>query len=303
MGIIIQKNISLAKYTTFRIGGLAKFFAEVISEKELLETLNFAKENNLKIFILGGGSNVLISDDGFSGLVIRLKADSENDYWAGNSLASLVGLFKEKSLTNLEWATGIPGTIGGAVRGNAGAYGGCIADSIEGVRVLNLESREIVDYSNEDCQFDYRASIFKKNPQLIILAVRMMLEGGVREEIENKMKEIILKRNKKIPKGFSPGSFFKNPIVEDKELISQFEESTGQKCQEQKIPAGWLIDGVGLRGKRIGGVMISEEHANFIVNVGDGTAQDVIMLASIIKQKVREQFSVQLREEVMQIGF
>jgi UDP-N-acetylmuramate dehydrogenase len=300
---MIQENVLLAKYTTFKIGGPAKFFAETDNESDLLSLLDLAKKNNWKFFILGGGSNVLISDDGFDGLVIKMKT-ARDKFWAGNSLASLVGDCQENFFSGLEWAVGIPGTIGGAIRGNAGAYGGCVGSIIETVRVLNLKNGEIENYSCEKCQFEYRSSIFKKNEKLVVLSVALALKKeNNRDVIREKMHEILQKRCEKIPQNFSAGSFFQNPLVTDRELISQFERDSGTKNIDGKIPAGWLIDEVGLRGKKIGGVMISENHANFIVNMGTGTAQEVVILSGIIKQKVRHKFHIQLKEEVVYVGF
>ncbi|HAI73848.1 TPA: UDP-N-acetylenolpyruvoylglucosamine reductase [Candidatus Moranbacteria bacterium] len=330
--ILIQQNIPLAPFTTFHIGGPAKFFAEVSSEKNLSEALDFAREKNLKIFILSGGSNVLISDDGFDGLVIKIN-DAENrkqsgiklsgeniECWSGESLASVVKFVAENSLAGLEWAAGIPGTIGGAVRGNAGAFGEEMANVVESVKVCEILKNSKVcgmDYkpvpansleickilTKEACGFSYRNSIFKKNKNLIILSAKLRLEKGDQEKIKNKIKEFLEKRTKSQPKGFSAGSFFQNPVVKNQKLLEQFEKDTGSKAREGKIPAGWLIDESGFRGKKIGGVMISEKHSNFIVNTGNGTAQDVVMLASIIKQKLREEFNVQLKEEVQYVGF
>jgi len=198
---------------------------------------------------------------------------------------------------------GIPGTVGGAIRGNAGAYGGQMENNISSVRVFNLENKISADYSCKDCQFAYRTSIFKKNPQLIVLAVKLKFKKSQQEIIKQKMQEIITKRNTAMPKGFSAGSFFQNPIVKNTELILQFEKDTGKKSQEGKIPAGWLIEEIGFRGKKIGGVMVSKKHANFFINDGTGTAEDVVILAGIIKQKLRKEFDVQIKEEIVYVGF
>ena len=301
----IQKNIPLAPLTTFKIGGPARFFTEVKNEGELLEALAFANKNSLEIFMLGGGSNILFSDKGFDGLVIKMQENKKDKYWAGNSLASLVSFCKENSFTGLEWAVGIPGTIGGAVRGNAGAYGGQMADNLESVRALEISTdrRNIREYEKKDCAFGYRDSIFKKNSQLIVLSVKLKLKESEKETIEEKMREVIAKRTAVLPKGFSAGSFFQNPIVSNEEVVARFEKESGAKAKEGKVPAGWLIDAVGLRGKKIGGAMVSEAHANFIVNTGNAKAQDVVMLSSIIKQKVRHEFLVQLKEEIIYVGF
>ena len=313
MNILIKQNIPLAQFTTFRIGGPAKFFCEVRNEEEIGEALNYARENNLEIFVLGGGSNLLISDEGFSGLVIRMQnveyqvLEDKIKCGAGVSLAEIVNLTIKNSLAGFEWAAGIPGTIGGAIRGNAGIPSGYMSDAIEEVDVVEFfgDKYQIKNYNCQACEFAYRESIFKKNPKLIILSCLLKLEKGKKEEISEKIRGIVAKRLKAInpnPKEPSSGSFFKNPKVDDVELVARFEKETGQKTLGGKIPAGWLIDEVGLRGKKIGQVMVSEKHANFLVNLGGARAQDVIMLASFIKMKVRDELGIELREEVQYIG-
>lgn len=302
--INIQQNISLAPYTTFKIGGPARFFAEVQNEEELLEALNFAQKNNLEIFVLGGGSNILVSDEGFNGLVIKIIASLESlKCWAGNNLSEVVKLAKEHSLTGLEWAAGIPGTIGGAIRGNAGAYNFDMSGVVEEIKVIEIQELKIKTFNNKDCKFSYRSSIFKENKNLIMVSAILKLQKGDKAEIENKIKEILKKRSEKIPQGQSAGSFFQNPIVDNPELIKRFEKDTGIACKDNKIPAGWLIEEVGLKGKKIGGAMVNEEHGNFVINKGSAKAQDVIILASLIKQQVRDKFGVELKEEVQYVGF
>ncbi len=320
----IQKNIPLAPLTTFKIGGPARYFTEVRNETELLEALDFALENKLEFFVLGGGSNILFSDKGFDGLVVRLQGSASSDQksaignqegiklargiiecWAGENLSSVVNFAKEKQLAGMEWAIGIPGTIGGAVRGNAGAFGGEMANSVKSVRALEIsgDRTNIIEYENGNCNFSYRNSLFKKNRNLIILSVKLTLEKGSAEDIENKMREIIKNRSEHQPKGFSSGSFFQNPIVDNPEVLEEFERETGKKALGGVIPAGWLIEEAGFKGKKIGGVMVSEKHANFFINNGTATAENVIILAGIIKQKMREHYSVLLKEEVVFVGF
>lgn len=338
--INVQKNIPLKNHTTFRVGGPAKFFAEVKSEEELLEVLQYAKDNNLEFFILGGGSNILVSDKGFNGIVIKIHNTSYIIHNtsikcdAGVPLALAVNKSVENDLTGLEWAAGIPGTVGGAVRGNAGAFGECMRDVIKSVRTLEIynlqfprfdksktrraisnkiqnskiknqnDNAKIKNFTNKECEFGYRNSIFKKNKNLVILSATIKLHLGNKKEIQNKVREIIAKKAAKQPKGMaSAGSFFKNPVVANQKLREEFERDLGIKCKDDKLPAGWLIDQAGLRGKKIGGAMVSEEHANFIVNTGNATAEDVIMLVSIIKQQVRDKFGIELEEEVRYLGF
>ncbi len=334
--LTIQKNIPLAPLTTFKIGGPAKFFCVVENESELLEALDFAKKEGLEIFMLGGGSNVLFSDKGFDGLIIKIQEARDLpalklrqaskiqkgikitgefvECWAGENLLSIVNFAKENNLSGMEWAAGIPGTVGGAVRGNAGAPWGCMADSIESVCAVNLENKKIIDYSFDDCKFAYRDSIFKSNKDFIIISVILKLQKGERDMIEKKMQESLETRSEHQPRGLSSGSFFQNPVVSDEKLIAEFEKDTGKKIGENKslykqergevkLPAGWLIEEVGFKGKKIGGIVVSEKHANFFLNDGTGTAEDVIILSSMIKQKLREEFDVQIKEEIMYVGF
>lgn len=336
--INIQEYIPLAKYTTFRIGGPAKYFVEVKNEEELMEALQYAKDNNLEFFILGGGSNLLISDKGFDGLAIQMHNtsfmihDTFLECGAGVPLAKAIRESISAGLIGLEWGAGIPGTIGGAVCGNAGAYNGDVGSIVDSVRVLDIENifpakkenqnakikmqndplrQSSYEASNEklkiltskECDFSYRDSLFKKNRNLIILSAVLKLQPGNKEEGEKKFKEIISGRISKHPKGFSAGSFFVNPVVKNEKLVLEFEKETGKKSKAGKVPAPWLIERAGLKGKTIGGAKVSEEHANYIVNTGSATAEDIVMLASIIKQQVRDKFGVDLQGEVRYVGF
>lgn len=310
--INIQENVILAPYTNFKIGGSARYFTEVKNEEELKESLAYAQANQLEFFVLSGGSNVLFSDKGFNGLVIRIQntkykiLDTKIECGAGVSLAKIVNLTIENSLTGFEWAAGIPGTIGGAVRGNAGAFGSDMNNIVEKVSVFARENEVFKkkDYTKEECQFDYRNSLFKHNQNLVIISAVLNLKKGEKEKIQSQVNETIFARRKKLPIGVKTvGSFFMNPKVENAEIIKEFETETGQKSKSGIIPAGWLIESVGLKGKKIGGAMVSEEHGNCIVNADAATAEDVIILASLIKQKVRAKFEVQLMEEVMLVGF
>ena len=311
MSIEIKKNIDLAPLTTLRVGGKADFLIEARSQEELKEALEFARKNKLKIFILAGGSNVLINDEGWRGLVIRIKLDKislEGEKIiceAGANLAKLVNFSIEQNLTGLEWAAGIPGTVGGAIRGNAGAFGGEMKDSVVKVNFIDLskEKAELGELSGEDCQFGYRDSVFKRSGNLIIVSVELIFSQG--EEVKSLMmaQDFIRKRAANQPVGFSAGSFFKNPTVTDLEIIEKFEHDQEKKIRGDRLPAGWFIQDLGLKGKKIGGAQVSEKHANFIINTGQAKAEDFIILSSFLKQKVRDSFGVQLEEEVSQIGF
>ncbi len=306
----IQENVSLSGFTTFKIGGPAKFFVEVKNGDEMLEAIEYAKEKKLEVFILAGGSNVLISDKGFNGLVIRIANfkietnDDEISCGVGVPLNQLVLESVKNDLTGLEWASGIPGTVGGAIIGNAGAFSGEIKDILKEVKALNLENNEVKIYKNSDCDFDYRDSIFKKNyGKIVLISAKFELEKVEGGDGMKKIEEIIRRRKDKQPQQPSAGSFFKNPIIEDLNIIKSFEKDTGLKMRDNKIPAGWFIESIGLKGRQVGGIKVSEKHANFLVNTGNASAEDVIMLSSLIKQKVRDEFGVHLEEEIRLVGF
>jgi len=309
------QNTSLKNYTTFKIGGPAKFFVEVENEKELKEANIWAKENSLPIFILGGGSNLLVSDAGFDGLVIRMnneKLKMNNDTvsaGAGVNLNSLIDYCLKNNLIGLEGLIGIYGTLGGAVRGNAGAFGSQISDFVKNVFCFDVKKNEMINLTKEQCQFGYRESIFKNNPNLIIWSVDLKLSVGTGLDLsiaKKKIKEIQEKRWGSQPAEPSAGCVFKNIKTSEFEnfLKNNPDIKLPEKFLENKvIPAAWLIEQSGLKGREVGGVKVSEKHANFIINTGSATAKDVIALINLIKNSVRDKFNLELEEEVEKIGF
>jgi UDP-N-acetylmuramate dehydrogenase len=305
----IRKNVSLKNYSTFKIGGDAKYFTIVKTTKELLKAISFAKEKKIPFFILGGGSNVLFSDNGFEGLVIKiqnsnLKIQNENSKFkiicgAGFPLMKLVFKSSEIGATGLENLAGIPGTLGGAIWGNAGAFGREIGDLIEKVKALEVGSSklEIKELKKRDCKFGYRNSVFKKKKNWIILEATLKLKKGNKKEIERKIKEILKSRKEKQPLEFpSAGSVFKNVPVKD--LPKKIKEKFKDRIKNEFLPAGLLIDSAGLKGYQIGGAKISEKHANFIVNLGKAKAKEILELIKLIKMKVKRKFGVKLKEEI-----
>lgn len=309
----IQNNIELSNYTSFKIGGLARYFVEIKNELDLKEVFLWLKEKKEKYLILAGGSNVLINDGIFEGLVIRI---SNNDLFvrgdrlecgAGASLAKSLSLAVRESLGGLEWAVGIPGSTGGAVRGNAGAFGGQIGDLVEIVEVFNLKKNKIEVLSNKDCLFSYRDSVFKeKKDEYIIWKVFLKLKKREQSEIQSLLSNYLERRVKTQPRLPSAGSVFKNL---DADMIKDVNIDLYERAREKNIikdgliAAGWVIDQLDLRGKKIGDVKISLEHANFIVNTGQAKAENVVMLISFIKQQVRDKFKIQLQEEIQYLGF
>lgn len=310
----IKNNELLKNHSTFRIGGLAKYFVMSKSPDEVMEAIKWAEEKLINFKVIGGGSNVLFSDDGYDGLIIKyfssqVEFNGENiDCPAGAILASLMNNSLSRSLIGLEWATGIPGTIGGAIHNNCGAYGGEISDCVLTVKVLR--DGKIIELPNSDCNFGYRQSVFKTQAnQDIILSATLKLKSATAEELsaaKEKRRQNLVDRLSKASEGPSAGSTFRNLTFTQEEIDLVKEDHPklpDQYIAWKKIPCAWLIDQCGLKGKKIGGAMVSERHAGKITNVGGATAKDVIMLISIIKQKVRGKFGLQLMEEIEYIGF
>ena len=307
----VKENVSLKDYTTFKIGGKAKYFFVAKTKNELIKAIKVSKQLNLPFFILGGGSNVLFSDKEFKGLVIKIKNEKLKikncviDTEAGTLLSILVKKAQQHNLSGLEWAVGIPGTIGGAVYGNASAFGKAIGDLVKQVEVLDLKTFKIKKLSKKECQFKYKDSIFKHKKNLLILSVILRLKKGNKEKIKENMKRFLTIRKETQPLNYpSAGCIFKNLGIQNsklkikKELFEKFPELR-DFIQKGEIPAGYLIDKAGLKGKRIGDAMVSEKHANFIVNLGNAKTKDVQKLIAHIKKKVKKIFGIELKEEII----
>lgn len=308
----IQENVDLHPLSTFRVGGKARYLVEATSEHDVAEALTLAKERSLRVFVLGGGSNVLFADRGWDGLILKMEnvsitSDESGRIHAdaGATLHGVVEYAKNHGFSGMERLAGIPGTLGGAVRGNAGAFGAETAASVFSVRALNREIFEVRDFPKSDCDFGYRMSFFKAHPDRIILSAELSLTPGANpDELGRIMHETIMTREMKHPQRLlCAGSFFMNPVVTDEALRREFELDTGTPAKDEKLPAGWLIDHVGLRGKEIGGAKVSDIHPNYLVNTGNATAESVLILASVIKQRVRTELGIRLREEVQMVGF
>jgi len=286
----IKKNVSLKNYTSFKIGGRARYFYLADNKNDLVKAIEAALEKKAPFFILGKGSNVLVSDKGYCGLVIKVEAKKckiegpKIIAEAGLDLQKLVVKAKNKNLKGLEWAAGIPGSLGGAIYGNAGAFGRSMKDVVKEVEVLEIKNKraKIKTLTNKECGFGYRRSVFKKNKKLIILSAVLQLKKGRKEEIEKKIENYLKRRRERHPLNFpSAGSIFKNP---------------------KGISAGELIEKCGLKGKRIGNVKFSEKHANFIVNLGKGKAEEVKKIIALAKEKAKKDFGIKLEEEIQYLG-
>lgn len=337
MALEVKGNISLAPYTIYKIGGPARFFVEAGTADDVRDALTFAKEKELPFVIIGAGSNMLVSDHGFNGVAIRMtggeaRVDGERLVCdAGVMMARAVLAAAKAGLGGFEWGIGVPGTIGGSVRGNAGCFGGEMKDVVETVRVyaafsklslkeapkLSLEkaSEEIPELSlgnvfelnNADCAFGYRDSIFKKHPEWIILSAVLKLQPGDATAIGQEVQRITMERLAKQDIGTKCcGCIFKNTPwgrtdTNRDRLVAEFPELT-PFAHQSHIPTSFLIDRVGLKGTRVGGAVISPKHANFFINEGGASADDVQKLIRRAKEVVRDTFGILIEEEIQYIG-
>jgi len=313
MNMKIKQNISLKRYTTLGIGGPAEYFCCVKTLSELKQAFMFAKQNVLPVTVMGGGSNVLIADAGVQGLVICVAHDtcviSGNRIvvGAGMSLDKLVEMSVKKNLRGLENLSGIPGTIGGAIYGNARAFGGSIGDMVRQVVFFDCNGVK-KSFSQDACGFSYGTSVFKQKQggmPGVIWQVELFLDVGSNMPWEkmNLRQAIIAYRNVRYPpKNKSAGCFFGNAAAGM--FSPNFLSKLPRFAKSQKeIGAGYLLEQAGVAGKKIGGAQIMRHQANYFVNAGSATALDVIKLAQFAQKKVFERFGVRLQHEVRLMGF
>lgn len=281
-------DVPMKEHTSMRVGGNAKILLLPSNTDEIMETVKYLCENKIPYVVIGNGTNLIVSDSGYNGVIIKLSDNfssvSVNEDTitaeAGASLVHVSNLACENSLSGLEFAAGIPGTVGGAVVMNAGAYDGEIKDVVSETTCIDRDAN-VLRLCGEEHQFGYRTSRMQKE-NLVVLEVKIRLKEGNREEIRNKMKELNRRRREKQPLNYpSAGSIFKRP---------------------EGYYAGKLIEEAGLRGYRIGGAQVSEKHCGFIVNTGSASASDVIELIEYIKKRVFETSGVMLQQEVKILG-
>ena len=305
----LKKNVSLAPYTTFKIGGRAKYFYQAKTKEKLIRALNLAKKLKLPFFVLGGGSNLLISDKGFNGLIIKqdikcYKILGTKIYAeAGVSFQTLVKETGKRGLSGLEWAGGLPGTLGGAVLGNAGAFGGETKDTIVSVEALD-KSLKLRTLNKKQCRFSYRSSILKKEGWVVVSAI-MKLQGGNKKTIQKIASDHIKYRNERNPLEYpNAGSIFKNCDLSNIPQKSQKIFKDVIKIDPfPVIPTAAIIAKTGLKNLIVGKAQVSEKHPNFIVNLGGAKAKDVIKLIRLVKKRVKDKFEINLEEEVRYFGF
>jgi len=293
-GPSLEFEKQLGLFTTFKTGGPAKFFLKVKSAQEASVALKTAKRLNLPFFLIGGGSNLLISDYGIDGIVVKVDVrglkiiDQTNILCgAGEDLMALINFAAVNGLTGLEFASGIWGTVGGAIFGNAGAYGGEIKDVTREITLVDITGN-IKKVDRDYCKFTYRGSNLKQTREIVIDTF-FELKKGDKIKIRERIDEILTIRSTKHPiEGKSAGSFFKN--------IPDPTQPYG------KLPAGKLLDEVGCKGLSVGGAQVYEKHANIIVNTGTATSSDIRKLADLMKQRVLDKLGILLEEEVIQLG-
>ena len=294
LGENLEFDRSLAEFTTFGTGGPARLFLEAKSVEGMIKAVTTANRLNLNYLVIGGGSNLLVSDSGYDGLIIRtaicgLKLQNETEIvcGAGEKLKSLVEFSIENSLSGLEFAAGIWGSVGGAVYGNAGAYGGDISQVLAEATLVDSEGL-VKTVDSDYLQFGYRDSYLKTTGEIVV-EVCLRLQKKEMKQIRDKVDSILKEREAKFPLADkSAGCIFKN--------IPDAESEHG------KIPAGRLLEEVGAKSISVGDARVSQKHANVIVNAGNATSKDIRRLADKLKEKVFEKYGIMLQEEVIQIG-
>ncbi|MEG2245871.1 MAG: UDP-N-acetylmuramate dehydrogenase [Peptostreptococcaceae bacterium] len=285
-GIYIDEPMK--NHISFKVGGPADFLVKPKDENQIKEVITFLKSNDIPYIVIGNGSNLLVKDGGIRGVVIKI-ADNFNEFTVedntvfaqSGALLSFMGkAILNKSLTGFEFAAGIPGTLGGAIAMNAGAYGGEMKDIVKMVKLIDTKGN-IFELSNEDMEFEYRKSLINKQDYIVLSAVIELKEGNY-EEIKEAMKELTKSRVTKQPLNLpSAGSTFKRPV-------GYF--------------AAKLIEDSGLKGLTLGGAQVSDKHAGFVVNIGDAKAKDILDLINVVKSTVYSKFGVMLEEEVKILG-
>lgn len=300
----ISHHVPLAPLTTFGVEGVARYFVSIRNEEELRDALSWARERAVRPIVLAGGSNVLIPDF-LDGLVMHIEmhaftiADSSVVAEAGCVLLDLIREAAINGLGGWEKLAGIPGTLGGAVRGNAGAFGPEMKDFVSWVRAMNTLTEDIHEFSNAECRFEYRSSFFKRNPEWLILSAHISLEAVDPTASSHHIEETIAERERRhIQNVRAAGSYFLNPVAPPP-LVAMFEKEKGVRSRGGRVPAGWLIEKAGLKGMRIGGAQVSPQQANYLINTGNATAEEVRSLARHVKDEVQRLFGVALIEEAV----
>ncbi|MBI5421334.1 MAG: UDP-N-acetylmuramate dehydrogenase [Parcubacteria group bacterium] len=302
-------NHPLSKITTLGIGGGAQYFISAQHKEDIIRAIHFAKKHFIPHYLIGGASNIVANDKGIFGIVIQnslqtlqINAEKQICYvGAGHPLLSLVHALNRHGLSGMEKMAGIPGTIGGAIYGCAGAYGQEIKNCLERVKIFDGEKTRWITKSQ--CRFGYRTSIFKQRKNRIILEAEFQFTSADPKSLKKISRDIIKIRAKKYPPDLKcPGSFFKNividairPVALKKQFLSKIDL---QKINHGKLASGYLLEQIGAKGQKRGDIAVAEYHGNLIYNTGNGKSKDVKKLANLLKKKVQKKFGIILEEEI-----
>jgi UDP-N-acetylmuramate dehydrogenase len=306
-GLTVLENAPLSQYTRFAIGGPASVLCDTNSEEAFISALELTQEVRLPWMAIGSGTNLVVSDCGFEGVVLRYTGSrlqrNGNMIHAevGAVLQDVVDHSIEYGLKGMETMTGIPGSLGGAVYGNAGAYGHSIQERVHQVRVFDGNS--IRGFSNEDCRFRYRESVFKMRKEWVILSCDLAFDVGPRYDLARTATDIRAIRDAKYPPTMKcAGSIFKNLLLMDlpANIVAEIPPKV---IREGKVPSAWFLEQTGAKGLRRGDIQVAEYHANLVYNDGAGTAADLVSVIEELKTRVRDRFGIELEEEVQYVGF
>jgi UDP-N-acetylmuramate dehydrogenase len=304
--LAVFNHTPLSRYTRFGIGGPADLYAETGSAEAFIAALAVARASGIPTMVIGGGTNLIVSDSGYRGIVLRYRGDrllasnGRVSADAGASLQDLVDFAIGRGLAGLETLSGIPGSVGAAIYGNAGAYGHSISERVLKVRFFDDAALRVFDH--EQCQFHYRESIFKQHKDWMILSVELLLDPADAAALRAAADEILKVRNEKFPVTMKcAGSIFKNLLL--RELPAGVSAQVpAASVREGKVPAAWFLDQVGAKGMARGEIHVATYHANLLYNAGAGTAADLCALIAELKTRVRERFGIELEEEVQYVG-
>mgnify|MGYP005845086247 CR=1 FL=1 len=301
----LRYNVPMSEHTTLGIGGPSRAMVLVATPEELVETVRVAEASDLPYIVVGGGSNLLVSDQGVDRLVVKneivgIRAEGDVvSVYSGTRLQEMVDYTLANGWQGMQRLTGIPGTVGGAVYGNAGAYGQVISDFLE--EVVCFDGRQVVTLAKSECHFAYRHSAFKEN-RFAILEARFRLERGDSAALTAESQGVLAQRLVKYPVGLKcPGSFFKN-VLASKVSPESLQLIPPERILYGKIPAGYLLEQVGARGQALGGIQISPSNANLFMNVGGGRAEELVQLAAEFAGRVRDRYGIRLEPEVQLIN-
>ena len=305
--LTVFTDAPLSRYTRFGIGGPADLYAETENAEAFIAALSAARSSGREIVVIGGGTNLIVSDGGFRGVVLRYRGESllESNGRvhadAGAVLQDLVDFAITRGLAGLETLSGIPGSVGAAVYGNAGAYGHSLSERVLKVRFYDGQTVRVFD--NEACEFQYRESIFKRHKDWVIFSAELRLDPGDAQALRETAGSILKVRNEKFPVTMKcAGSVFKNLLL--KELPADAAAQVpASAVREGKVPAAWFLEQVGAKGMVRGDIHVATYHANLIYNAGAGTAADLCALIRDLKGRVAERFGIELEEEVQYVGF